>query len=281
MGGVLGLEDLKQYRARIAAPIECDYRGATIALAPQLTAGPSMAWALGRLTPRKFKPGGPQADAFVAYAEALREAYAQRLRTMGESTEGRAPSGTPRLNAIDRDGNMVALTQTLLSVFGSKVVRPATGILMNNGVMWFDPRPGTPNSLAPAKRPLTNMCPVIARRGGKPWFAIGASGGRKIFPAVLQIASFLIDHEMSLEDAFHQPRIDASGGERVGVDPRQREARKSPLSGKLPRHLAELAAHPAKFPCPSAGLDDLNTGERFGMSDVMSPWSGAAAEEEP
>ena len=280
MGGVLGLEDLKQYRARIAAPIECDYRGATIALAPQLTAGPSMAWALGRLVHRKFKPGGPHADAFVAYAEALREGYAQRLRTMGESTEG-APSSTTHLNAIDRDGNMVALTQTLLSVFGSKVVLPATGILMNNGVMWFDPRPGTPNSLGPAKRPLTNMCPVIARRGGKPWFAIGASGGRKIFPAVLQIASFLIDHGMSLEDAFHQPRLDASGGERVGVDPRLPPEVNSALGGKFPVHPAELAVYPANFACPSAVLNDLPTGERFGMSDVMSPWSGASAEKEP
>ena len=281
MGGVLGLEDLRQYKARIVAPIECDYRGATIALAPQLTAGPSMARALGRLAERRFDPGEPRADAFVAYAEALREAYAQRLRTMGESTEGRTPSSTTHLNVIDRDGNMVALTQTLLSVFGSKVVLPATGILMNNGVMWFDPRPGTPNSLAPAKRPLTNMCPVIVRRGGKPWFAIGASGGRKIFPAVLQIASFLIDHGMSLEDAFHQPRIDASGGERVGVDPRLPQDVKNALSGKFPVHPAELAVYPANFACPSAVLNDSTTGERFGMSDVMSPWSGAAAEKEP
>jgi len=281
MGGVLGLEDLKQYRARITAPIECDYRGATIALAPRLTAGPSMAQALGRLAGRRFDPGGPRADAFVAYAETLREAYARRLRTMGDSTDERAPSSTTHLNAIDRDGNMVALTQTLLSVFGSKVVLPATGILMNNGVMWFDPRPGTPNSLAPAKRPLTNMCPMIARLGGKPWFAIGASGGRRIFPAVLQIASFLVDHGMSLEGAFHQPRIDASGGERVGVDPRLPQEVKNALGGKFPVQPAELAVYPANFACPSAVLNDLTTGERFGMSDVMSPWSGAAAEKEP
>ena len=114
---------------------------------------------------------------------------------------------------------MVALTQTLLSVFGSKVVLPSSGILMNNGIMWFDPRPGSPNCIAPGKRPLTNMCPVIACRNGKPWFAIGASGGRKILPAVLQISSFLIDHGMDLEDAFHQPRIDASGGDTVAFDP--------------------------------------------------------------
>ncbi len=281
MGGVLGLEDLKQYRACIAAPIECDYRGATIALAPQLTAGPSMAWALGRLAERRFERGGPHADAFVAYAEVLREAYARRLQTMGESSESHAPSSTTHLNAIDRDGNMVALTQTLLSVFGSKVVLPATGILMNNGVMWFDPRPGAPNSLGPAKRPLTNMCPVIARREGKPWFAIGASGGRKIFPAVLQIASFLIDHGMSLEDAFHQPRIDASGGERVGLDPRLPREVQDALGEKFPTHSAEFAVYPTNFACPSAVLNDLRSGERFGISDVMSPWSGAAAEKEP
>lgn len=281
MGGVLGAEDLRQYRARVAVPIECDYRGARISLAPQLTAGPSMAWTLVRLAGRRFEPHGPRADAFVAYAETLREAYAQRLQTMGESSESHATSSTTHLNVIDRAGNMVALTQTLLSVFGSKVVLPGTGILMNNGVMWFDPRPGTPNSLGPARRPLTNMCPVIARRGGKPWFAIGASGGRKIFPAVLQIASFLIDHGMSLEDAFHQPRVDASGGERVGVDPRLPQEVLDALGEKFPTHSTEFVVYPTNFACPSAVLNDPATGERFGMSDVMSPWSGAVAQKEP
>ena len=55
-----------------------------------------------------------------------------------------------------------------------------TGILMNNGVMWFDPRPGRPNSMAPGKRALTNMCPVVALRDGRAWFGVGASGGRRI-----------------------------------------------------------------------------------------------------
>ena len=111
--------------------------------------------------------------------------------------------------------------------------------------------------------------------------SIGASGGRKIFPAVLQIASFLIDHGMSLEDAFHQPRIDASGGEHVSVDPRLSLEVKNALSEKFTVHPAELAVYPANFACPSAVLNEARTGERFGMSDVMSPWSGAAAEKEP
>jgi len=82
--------------------------------------------------------------------------------------------------------------------------------------------------------------------------------------AVLQIASFLIDHGMSLEDAFHQPRIDASGGERVGVDPRLPQDVKNALSGRFPVHPAELTVYPANFACPSAVLNDLTTGKRFG-----------------
>ncbi len=115
---------------------------------------------------------------------------------------------------------MVSLTQTLLSAFGSKILSPRTGILLNNGVMWFDPRPGGPNSLAPGKRPLSNMCPVIATRDGAPWLTIGASGGRRIMPAVMQIASMLIDGRLDLETAFHLPRIDVSGGPAVGADRR-------------------------------------------------------------
>jgi gamma-glutamyltranspeptidase/glutathione hydrolase len=227
----------------------------------------------------KLRSGGPHADAFLAYARILREGYTERLATMGETSDHRDPSTTTHLNVIDRHGNMVALTQTLLSVFGSKVVLPSTGILMNNGIMWFDPRPGNPNSLAPAKRPLTNMCPVISCGGeGKPAFAIGASGGRKIMPAVFQISSFLIDYAMSLEDAFHQPRIDASGGDTVGVDPRLPEVIRKALADAFPTVETELVVYPTNYACPSAVLRDPRAGTHFGAGDVMSPWSGAVAE---
>lgn len=275
MGGNLSSADLQNFHARIVDPIETEYGNAQISLAPQLTAGPTMLRALAPLRELQFKAGNPGADAFVAYAAALRSAYAERLSTMGETSDQRDPSTTTHLNVIDRHGNMVALTQTLLSVFGSKVVLPTTGILMNNGVMWFDPRPESPNCLAPGKRALSNMCPVIARRDGKPWFAIGASGGRKILPAVYQISSFLIDHGMTLEEAFHQPRIDASGGETVGVDPRHSLETMSELSKKFPVNQTELVVYPTNFACPSAVLRDPKSGEHQGITDVMSPWSGA------
>lgn len=69
---------------------------------------------------------------------------------------------------------MVSMTQTLLSIFGSKVVSPSTGLNLNNGIMWFDPEPGKPNSLAAGKACLMNVCPVVgetppaALRWGRP-----------------------------------------------------------------------------------------------------------------
>lgn len=279
LGGTLGAEDLKRYRARIVEPITTDYRGANISMAPVLTAGPSMLKALNDLRGVSFQGNGPNADAFVSYARALNNAYAERLEKMGETAGTPGPSCTTHFNVIDRDGNMVAHTQTLLSVFGSRVVLPSTGILMNNGIMWFDPRPGLPNSIAPGKRPLTNMCPVIVSHGGKGWFAIGASGGRKIMPAVLQISSFLIDHGMSLEDAFHQPRIDASGGDTVGVDPRLPAATRNALADQFLTQEKELVVYPTNFACPSAVLNDNTTNEHSGVTDVLSPWSGAVAED--
>ncbi len=277
MGGNLAAADLAGFHARIVDPILTDYRNARLALPPQLTAGPTMLRALEPLRDIRFGSAGPGAEAFTAYAAALREAYAERLANMGDNSDRRDPSTTTHLNVIDRDGNMVALTQTLLSVFGSKVVLPSSGVLMNNGIMWFDPRPGSPNSLAPGKRALSNMCPVIAMREDQPWFAIGASGGRKILPAVYQISSFLIDHGMPLGEAFHHPRIDASGEDAVGVDPRHTEDVRTSLAGRFPVQFNELVVYPTNYACPSAVLRDPVTGEHQGVSDVMSPWSGAVA----
>ena len=279
LGGVLDAQDLADYRARICEPTQVSYRNAELALAPRLTAGPSMARTLQGLSQHRLIGDAPGAEAFVAYASELRAAFDERLQTMGDVTNPREPTSTSHFNVVDREGNMVAVTQTLLSVFGSRLVLPATGILMNNGIFWFDPRPGVPNSLGPSKRPLTNMCPVIARRDGRTWFALGGSGGRKIFPAVMQLTSMLIDYGMTLEQAWHTPRIDASGGEFIGVDPRIDPAVRRALEVKFPVQDTEFVVYPTNFACPSAVMRDWASGENCGVSDVMSPWSGAVTEE--
>ena len=279
LGGVLDAQDLAGYAARITEPTQMRYRSADLALAPRLTAGPSMRRTLEELARHRFGGSAPDAAAFVAYANELRAAFDERLRVMGDVGNPREPTSTSHFNVVDRDGNMVAVTQTLLSVFGSRLVLPSTGILMNNGIFWFDPRPGVPNALGPAKRPLTNMCPVIARKDDRAWFALGGSGGRKIFPAVLQLTSMLVDYGMTLDEAWHTPRIDASGGDFVGVDPRIAPAIRQALEASFPVQDTEFVVYPTNFACPSAVLRDWTSGENFGVSDVMSPWSGAVSEE--
>ncbi|MBP0656806.1 gamma-glutamyltransferase, partial [Mycobacterium tuberculosis] len=69
-------------------------------------------------------------------------------------------SSTTHINAVDRDGRMVAITFTLLNRFGARALSPSTGILLNNGLSWFDPRPGRESSLRPTAYAPSNMCPV-------------------------------------------------------------------------------------------------------------------------
>ncbi len=117
---------------------------------------------------------------------------------------------TTHLSVIDKDGVAVSLTQTLLSLWGSRVTVPETGILMNNGMMWFDPEPGRPNSIEGGKKPLSNMSPAILTRNGESVAALGASGGRRIMNCLAQIAMNLVDHDLSMQPAVSAPRIDRS-----------------------------------------------------------------------
>ncbi|MDQ2683436.1 MAG: gamma-glutamyltransferase, partial [Chloroflexota bacterium] len=117
---------------------------------------------------------------------------------------------TTHHSVIDRDGMAVSTTQTLLSLWGSGVTIPGTGILMNNGMMWFDPEPGRPNSVAGGKRPLSNMAPAVVTRGDMALAAIGASGGRRIMNCNAQLALNLIDRNMSMQPATSAPRLDRS-----------------------------------------------------------------------
>ncbi|HTZ38291.1 MAG TPA: gamma-glutamyltransferase, partial [Stellaceae bacterium] len=248
-GGVLGAADLADCRPRIVPTLDLPYRGYTFQAARGLSAAPTLADVLDRLDGKSF-PKRPDATYFEAVAEALQQAYGARLETLGD-TEPPAESCTTHITAVDREGGIAALTTTLLSTFGSRYVLPQTGILMNNGVMWFDPVPGRPNSIGPGKRALTNMCPLIVARDGRPRLGIGASGGRRILAAVLQLASFVVDFGMTPDEAAHHPRIDVSGAEGVAIDRRLPEAVIDRLTN---RHGAEIVEHtvwPARFACPN------------------------------
>ena len=282
-GGYLAAKDLATYQAVLREPLSIAYRGARVMATPDLTAGPTLAHALHLLEASALQGGGtgaPDAATYVAYALALLEAYRARLADMGDAdgrralgAEHAAPACTSHFSVVDGEGNMAAVTQTLLSVFGSKFTLPSSGILMNNGIMWFDPAPGTANSLAPGKRCLTNYTPVIARATDGAMLAVGASGGRRILPAVLQMLSFTLDYGMDLDASIHTPRIDASEGATVIGDVRLDAAIRTALAARFDFAEARVQTMPLKFACPSAVARSGATNS--GATEIMHPWAEA------
>ncbi|KIZ47918.1 MULTISPECIES: gamma-glutamyltransferase [Rhodopseudomonas] len=283
-GGALTVEDLAAFRAYGREPLAIPYRGGTVYATPELTAGPTLAHAL-RLLQQDLKAGdgGPDAAAYIAYALALQSAYLERLQDMGDAAGRRAlgaeylaPACTTHFSVVDRDGNMAAVTQTLLSTFGSKFVLPESGVTVNNGIMWFDPTPGGTNSLAPGKRCLTNYTPVLAQAGDGRRMALGASGGRRILPAVTQMLSFMMDYGMDLDAAIHQPRIDASEGAVVIGDARLPATIRDQLRQRFDFEEARVQTFPMKFACPSVVERDGDTNS--GAAEIAHPWSEAVAQ---
>lgn len=269
--------DLASYHARLTPTIEIPYRGGTVYAPEGLSAGADLAFALGEME-RAFIPGpAPDAVSFMALAAALGRAYVRRLAGKGDQQEpAGAPTSTTHFSVVDRKGNMVAVTQTLLSIFGSHTVSPSTGLLLNNGIMWFDPEQGRPNSLGPDKGCLMNVCPVIGEIRGKR-FALGASGGRKIMPAVANLVSSVMDFGMDLEAMFHQPRIDNSGGGTVIADESLADEILAALKDQGPVVTVKRSVFPYAFGVPAGVMrsEEMNTG----CTEIMTPWGDAIAED--
>jgi gamma-glutamyltranspeptidase/glutathione hydrolase len=275
LGGVLDAEDLRHCEARIVPVEEFALGNRTLQVAAGLTAGPTLVRVLAAMrdVPRAT---APDAAWFAALARAMKTAYADRLEKAGETEPKAAESCTTHLTVCDEAGTMVAMTTTLLSSMGSRVVLPRSGVLMNNGVMWFDPRPGQPNAMAPGKRPLTNMCPVIVRDGRNPVLAAGSSGGRRIMASVAQILAFTSVFEMEPATAAHHPRIDVSDPGLVNADARLPADVLEALRADGPVSVVEHGVLPVNFACPNFIVQ--HGGQRTGISDAMSPWSAAVAQ---
>ena len=275
-GSPIDLEDLASYQPRWVEPTTLDYRGFEINVMSGLSGGPSFIDAMQSLAGSLEVGNAPDAAAAVAYATAARNSYQKRLTTMGQAA---TPDGdcTSHISVVDADGNMVSLTNTLLSRFGSKVSLPETGFLMNNGMMWFDPRPGHPNSIAAGVKPLANMCPLLLRKDGKPYMAIGAAGGRQIFPALTQLVSYVVDYGLTLEEAFHRPRIDSSTPT-IKIEQRDGVDVAAAVALHYPVEIVDNALYPVNFAVPSAVMI-RSDGMRVGQAHPYSPWAHVAAEE--
>ena len=114
---------------------------------------------------------------------------------------------TTSLSVIDKDGNMVTITQSICLFFGSGVTVPGTGILLNNHMSDFDDEPGKLNSIEPGKRPVSSIAPTIILKDGQPFLTIGTPSGSRIIGTLAQIIVNIIDFNMSLQDAINEPRF--------------------------------------------------------------------------
>ncbi|TNJ48052.1 gamma-glutamyltransferase [Phaeobacter sp. B1627] len=271
-GSFIDSEDLAGFQPRWAKATSGKYRDTTVSVVPGLCGGPSLLETLARIE-AQLPAAASEAQAAAVYADAIRTTYEERLKTMGHA--GAHGDCTSHVSVVDAQGNMVSLTNTLLSRFGSKVTLPRTGLLMNNGMMWFDPREGVPNCIAPAARPLANMSPAIVSRDGQPTLAIGAAGGRQIFPCIAQIISYVLDRGMSLEEAFHAPRIDGSNPTIV-VDQAAAADVAATVSRSYPVEIRANSLHPVLFAIPSAV--SRKGGLNSGMAHPVNPWTACAAE---
>jgi gamma-glutamyltranspeptidase/glutathione hydrolase len=245
-GGLVTLADLMRYRTIEREPVRGTYRGVEVAGCPPPTGGGIHLIQILHML-EGFDVAGlgfGTVDGIHLLAEAFKIAFADRAAATGdpafvdvpvarllakdyarlrggeiEMTKAGAPSAgvtagsphTTHVTVVDADGNVVAATQTLHNLFGSRAMVPGTGMLLNDTMAIFDPHPGTPLSIEPGKRMTSSMAPTILLRDGRPVLALGLPGGTKIFTSVVQAIVNVIDHGMSLQEAVEAPRVWTQG----------------------------------------------------------------------
>jgi gamma-glutamyltranspeptidase / glutathione hydrolase len=255
-GGLLTAKDFREYRVQLREPIRTDYRGfEVVSFPPPSSGGVHVAQVLNMLQAFDLKALEPATRLHVM-AEAMKLAFADRAYWLGDPEFARVPRGlvdkgyakelagriafdrvlavpshgvppgagtdvfgkhTTHFSVADAEGNWVACTATINTSFGSKVVIPGTGVVMNNQMDDFAIQPGVANyfgligaeanAVGPRKRPLSSMSPTIVLKDGRPLIALGAAGGPKIISAVILELVDMLDFGMSPTEAVTRPRI--------------------------------------------------------------------------
>jgi gamma-glutamyltranspeptidase/glutathione hydrolase len=254
-GGVLTLEDLRQYKPVWREPLIGSYRKRTvITMPPPSSGGVALIQMLNVLEGHQLgKLSHNSATYLQLLAETMKQAFADRAQYLGDPDFVKAPipkliskdyaawirgrispiktnpakyyglgnfkaeqGGTTHFSVIDRFGNAVACTLTVNTRFGSKILVPKTGIVLNNQIDDFAIYPSgnvygllgnDANSLQPKKRPLSSMTPTIILLGDRPELVVGAAGGPRIINATLQTVLNVLDFQMAAKEAVEAPRI--------------------------------------------------------------------------
>ena len=255
-GGLITRDDLKNYQAKQRAPIKGTYRGYdVIGMAPPSSGGITVQLMLNILEGYDLKASGAgSAHTIHLMAESMRRAYAERAQHLGDpdfvkampierllskeyATQLRktinpaqasksSPTSftwtseseeTTHLSIVDAQRNAVSLTYTLEAGYGSKIVAPGTGFLLNNEMGDFNAAPGLttaegligtePNLARPGKRMLSSMSPTILAKDGRLFMVTGTPGGRTIINTVLGTILNVIDFEMNAQEAVDAGRF--------------------------------------------------------------------------
>lgn len=270
-GASLSAADLETYKATLAPAVTTGLGNATVHLSPGLSAGKTLARTLA-LMPDVSPQMGPWN---AALASALFQAQEERWEQDGAGALGDKPADcTTHFATGDGAGNLVSVTQTLLSLFGACKLLPESGVMLNNGLLWFDPEPNQPNSLAPDRPCLMNVCPAILQQSDK-FTALGGAGGRRILSAVAHIAGYLECFGDDVETAIHRPRVDCSISGVLTHPPS--------LAGAFDPATLEgitLLEEPhGPLPLTYAVTSALQTGPdgTVGVADQVMPWADAIA----
>ncbi len=255
--GPITLEDLKNYHIVVREPVRGTYRGyEVIGMPPPSSGGIHIIQMLNLLEAFPLGYMGPNSsDSLHLMAESMKQAFADRSEYLGDPDWWNVPvaglvskdyadklrkkinrystrpsqkikpenhdpfesNETTHLSIMDQFGNVVSCTTTLNFSFGSGIVVPGTGILLNDEMDNFAAKPGTPNAygllggeanaIQPTKRPLSSMAPMILLKEGKPFLAVGSPGGPRLINAILQIIINVIDHKMNIAEATNARRI--------------------------------------------------------------------------
>jgi gamma-glutamyltranspeptidase / glutathione hydrolase len=253
-GGIVTAKDLADYRAHELEPLQMKWKDTVVYTAPLTAGGLSILQMLTILREMNWAKLPTGFEKTHGYLEALRLCWRDRLEHLGDPGHVEVPikhllaagyandlgrqvqkavkenkalpiqisaapdDGTMNLSAVDCHGNMVAMTLTQGGSFGSKVTVEGLGLVLGHGMWRFEPKPGHPNSVAPGKRPLHNMCPSVVLRKGKPVMAVGGAGGRMIPNSILKVLTDFVALEKTMEQSMAAPRLHNEGNMNVSVE---------------------------------------------------------------
>ncbi|MDG4849956.1 gamma-glutamyltransferase [Peribacillus frigoritolerans] len=178
--------------------------------------------------------------------------------------EEKTPIGqTTHFSVMDKWGNMVAYTTTIEQVFGSGIMVPDYGFMLNNEMTDFDATPGGVNQVEPGKRPRSSMSPTFVLKDGNPFMAIGSPGGATIIASVSETIMNVLDHKMPIQDAIYAPRIYSAGYPTVRWEPGIEQNTRLELMAKghvyeeKPQHIGNV----------QAVIYDYEKGKMYGGAD--------------